>query len=89
MFMYNNISSSIASTPTTDVAGGGEMSLTQPPMLTFKHFVGSLDDYVTDVEAVKKFADYKTDFHKQQINEFFLQHKDVEWFVLVLNIYSM
>jgi hypothetical protein len=59
-------------------AGDNEIQ-TQPPMLTFKQFMNSQDDNISDVEAVKKFGDYKTDFHKQQINEFFVQHKDEEW----------
>jgi SERRATE/Ars2, N-terminal domain len=41
--------------------------------------MNSQDDSITDVEAVRKFGDYKTDFQKQQINEFFVQHKDEEW----------
>jgi SERRATE/Ars2, N-terminal domain len=52
---------------------------TQPPMLTFKQFMNSQDDSISDVDAVKKFGDYKTDFHKQQIHEFFVQHKQEEW----------
>ena len=63
----------------------GENELqTQPPMLTFKQFMNSQDDHISDVEAVRKFSDYKTDFQKQQINEFFLQHKEEEWYVSCL-----
>ena len=52
---------------------------TQPAMMTFKQFLSSQDDNITDEEAIKKFGDYKVDFRKQQINEFFVQHKDEEW----------
>jgi len=52
---------------------------TQPAMMTFKQFLSSQDDNITDEEAIKKFGDYKVEFRKQQINEFFVQHKDEEW----------
>lgn len=52
---------------------------TQPAMMTFKQFLSSQDDNITDQEAIKKFGDYKVEFQKQQINEFFVQHKDEEW----------
>lgn len=65
--------------PRGPTAGDNELQ-TQPPMLSFKQFINSQDDNITDVEAVKKFGDYRTDFSKQQINEFFLLHKDEEWF---------
>ena len=56
---------------------------TQPAMMTFKQFLSSQDDNITDEEAIKKFGDYKVEFRKQQINEFFVQHKDEEWYVVV------
>ena len=56
---------------------------TQPPMMTFKQFLQQQDDHITDEDAIKKFNEYKIDFKKQQINEFFLQHKDEEWCVLI------
>ena len=52
---------------------------TQPPMMSFKQFLQSQDDNITDEEAIRKFNDYKLDFKRQQIHEFFLQHKDEEW----------
>ena len=50
-------------------------------MLTFKQFLATADDNISDEEAIKKFNEYKLDFKKTQINEFFLAHKDVEWYV--------
>lgn len=47
--------------------------------MTFKQFLASQDDNISDEEAMKRFNDYKMDFRKQQIKEFFLQHKDEEW----------
>ena len=52
---------------------------TQPAMMTFKAFLQSLPDNISDQDAIKKFNEYKVDFKKQQINEFFLAHKEEEW----------
>ncbi|GIY28611.1 hypothetical protein CEXT_239862 [Caerostris extrusa] len=59
-----------------------EAGITQPPMMTFKQFLSSQDDGIDDQEAVKKYNEYKLEFKRQQINEFFLNHKDEEWFRL-------
>lgn len=50
-------------------------------MMTFKAFLQSLPDNISDQDAIKKFNEYKMDFKKQQINDFFLQHKEEEWYV--------
>lgn len=60
-----------------------EPGLTQPPMMTFKQFLSSQDDGIDDQEAVKKYNEYKLEFKRQQINEFFLNHKDEEWCVKI------
>lgn len=57
-----------------------DQGLTQPPVMTFKQFLGSQDDSIDDQEAVKKYNEYKLEFRRQQINEFFLNHKEEEWF---------
>nr|XP_027195841.1 serrate RNA effector molecule homolog isoform X2 [Dermatophagoides pteronyssinus] len=52
----------------------------QPPMMTFKQFVNEQDDHL-DVEIlITKYNDYKCDFKRTQIQEFFNRHKDEEWF---------
>lgn len=33
-----------------------------------------------ETEAVKRYNQYKLDFRRQQLQDFFLQHKDQEWF---------
>lgn len=53
---------------------------TQPPMLSFKHFLATQDDNITDAESICKYNKYKQDFKKEQIKEFFAQHKEEEWF---------
>ena len=57
----------------------GEEYPTQPPMMSFKAFLAAHDDSISDEEAVKKYADYKLEFRRQQLNEFFTSHKDEEW----------
>ena len=52
---------------------------TQPPMMTFKQFLNKQDDTIGQEEAISLFQQYKLDFKRQQINEFFLQHKEEEW----------
>ena len=47
----------------------------QPSMLTFKAFLHTQDDSITDSEALEKFAEYKVEFQRQQLNEFFVSHK--------------
>jgi hypothetical protein len=55
---------------------------TQPPMNTFKQFLSQQDDNITDEDAIKKYNEYKLDFRKQQIQEFFNEHKEEEWYVI-------
>lgn len=60
--------------------GGDGDGPTQPPMNTFKQFLSQQDDNITDEDAIKKYNEYKLDFRKQQIQEFFNEHKEEEWF---------
>lgn len=58
------------------------MELGPPPplMKNFKEFLLSLDDSVDETEAVKRYNEYKMDFRRQQMQDFFLAHKDEEWY---------
>jgi hypothetical protein len=40
------------------------------------------DDSITDEEALAKYGEYKMEFRRQQLNEFFVSHKEEEWFRL-------
>ncbi|KAL1464254.1 hypothetical protein WDU94_003919, partial [Cyamophila willieti] len=55
---------------------------TQPPMLSLKTFMQTQDDNIGVDEALKKYNEYKLEFRRQQLNEFFVAHKDEEWFKL-------
>ncbi|XP_069776211.1 serrate RNA effector molecule homolog isoform X4 [Narcine bancroftii] len=59
-----------------------ELEVGPPPpvMKTFKEFLLSLDDSVDETESVKRYNDYKIEFRRQQMQDFFLAHKDEEWF---------
>ena len=61
--------------------GGENADGTQPAMMSFKTFLGTQDDTISDEEAIKKYAEYKLEFKRQQLNEFFVNHKDEEWYV--------
>ena len=52
----------------------------QPAMMTFKAFLQTQDDSITDDEALHKYGEYKMEFQRQQLNEFFVNNKDYEWF---------
>lgn len=59
---------------------------TQPPMMSFKAFLGTQEDTITDEEAIKRYNEYKLEFRRQQLNEFFVAHKDEEWYILIVYI---
>ncbi|KAI6191692.1 Arsenite-resistance protein 2-like protein [Aphelenchoides bicaudatus] len=49
-------------------------------MLTYKRFLETLDDSISDEEAIARYTDYKFEFRKQEYDKFFEAHKDDEWF---------
>ncbi|XP_071855335.1 serrate RNA effector molecule homolog isoform X2 [Apostichopus japonicus] len=49
-------------------------------LLSFKQFLTTQEDNIDDQEAVKKYNEYKLEFKKGQLSDFFLAHKDEEWF---------
>lgn len=51
-----------------------------PTMRSFKEFLLNMEDSVDETEAVKRYNQYKLDFRRQQLQDFFLQHKEQEWF---------
>ncbi|KAF4523476.1 hypothetical protein B566_EDAN004545 [Ephemera danica] len=57
-----------------------DMGQTQPAMMSFKSFLQTQDDNISDEEAINKYNEYKLEFKRQQLNDFFVNHKDEEWF---------
>lgn len=53
----------------------------QPPMMSFKQFLANQEDNITDEESIRRFNEYKLDFKRKQLVEFFDAHKDEEWWV--------
>lgn len=64
---------------TTAVASMGSDIQTQPQMMSLKQFLDTQDDNISDAEVLRKYNDYKLEFKRQQLNEFFIAHKDEEW----------
>ncbi|KAI8483700.1 hypothetical protein Bbelb_384920 [Branchiostoma belcheri] len=52
----------------------------QATMMTFKQFLGTQEDSIDDQEAIRKYNEYKVDFRRKQLEEFFVAHKEEEWF---------
>ena len=55
-----------------------------PILLTFKKFLSTQDETITDEEAIARYREYKIDFRKQECERYFQAHKDEEW----LDIYA-
>ncbi|KAG7257174.1 hypothetical protein CRUP_004548, partial [Coryphaenoides rupestris] len=53
-----------------------------PVMRSFKDFLLNMEDSVDETEAVKRYNQYKVDFKRQQLQDFFISHKHHEWFRL-------
>ena len=48
-------------------------------MLSFKQFLSQQDDSIDDQEAISKYGQYKVDFQRKQIVDFFEDHKEDDW----------
>ncbi len=48
-------------------------------LLTFKQFLTQQDDNIDDEEAIKLYHEYKADFKKKQLHQFFNDHKEEDW----------
>ena len=60
-----------------------DMKSSQPPkMMTFKTFLISQEDTIDEDEAVRRYHEYKTEFKRTQLSDFFVMHKDEEWYVI-------
>lgn len=51
-----------------------------PILLTFKKFLSTQDETITDEEAIARYVEYKIDFRKKECERYFQAHKDEEWF---------
>jgi hypothetical protein len=55
-------------------------------MMSFKAFLAAQDDSITVDDAIQKYNEYKLEYRRQQLNEFFVAHKDEEWCVIFVII---
>merc|ERR1719435_738340 len=64
--------------------GQGQMAANLPNdedvLLSFKNWVMKQDDNINEDDACKNYKVYKTEFKKKSMQEFFISHKDEEWF---------
>lgn len=47
--------------------------------MSFKGFVMQQDDDIDENEAVRRYQEYKVEYKRTQINDFFVLHKAEEW----------
>ena len=50
-----------------------------PTIMNFKGFIMQQEDDIDEGEGVRRYQEYKVEFKKTQINDFFVLHKDEEW----------
>lgn len=48
-------------------------------LLTFKQFLSQQDDNIDDAEAIRLYHEYKADYKKKQLHQFFNDHKEEDW----------
>ena len=80
-YSQSNYESNYDNGSTSAYVNPNDNTLTQPPMMSFKQYMRGLDDSVDHIEAAKKYNEYKNEFKRKQIVEFFTAHKDEEWLV--------
>lgn len=51
-----------------------------PVLMSFKDFMIKQEDDIDEDEAVRRYREYKVEFKRTQINDFFVLHKNKEWF---------
>lgn len=49
--------------------------------MSFKGFIIQQEDDIDETEAVRRYQEYKVEFKRTQINDFFVLHKGEEWWV--------
>ena len=47
--------------------------------MSFKDFVTQQEDDINEEEAVRRYQEYKVEFKRTQINDFFVMKKKEEW----------
>ena len=61
--------------PSGDAIGGHATKA----MLSFKQFLAQQDDSIDEGQAIQLYQEYKGDFKRKQITDFFDEHKEEDW----------
>ena len=57
----------------------GSQGLMKHTMLSFKQFLTKQDDSISESEAIAAYNEYKAEFRRKQMEEFFEEHKEEDW----------
>lgn len=57
---------------------------TRHSLLSFKHFLAQQDDNIDETDAIASYNEYKNNFKRKQMEEFFEKHKKEDWWVVTL-----
>ena len=57
-----------------------------PTLMSFKDFIMQQEDDIDEVESVRRYQEYKVEFKRTQINDFFVLHKGAEWWVILMTL---
>lgn len=61
------------------MGGHGSQGPMKHVMLSFKQFLAQQDDSIDEAEAISAYNEYKAEFKRKQMEEFFEQHKEEDW----------
>lgn len=61
------------------MGGPGSQGPMKHAMLSFKQFLAQQDDNIDESEAIAAYNEYKTEFKRKQMEEFFEEHKEEDW----------
>lgn len=50
-------------------------------LMSFKDFILTQNNDIDEQQALTRYSDYKTDFTRKQIDKFFKEHMEEEWFI--------
>lgn len=65
-----------------DSMGSPSLGPKKQAMLSFKQFLTQQDDSIDESKAIQLYQEYKTEFKRKQIIEFFDEHKEEDWYEL-------
>lgn len=61
------------------MGGLGSQGQIRHTMMSFKQFLTQQDDSIGETEAIAVYNEYKAEFKRKQMEEFFEEHKEEDW----------